>query len=65
MYAVPKLLGYKVYEEVAQLEHGELSKTFRYVYNDERGDAFTERLRQEKDKHQLSSDLAGFKIQHV
>ncbi len=50
MHVVPRLMGYRIYEEVVQLEHGELSKTFVHVYNDARGDTFRERLNAEKIK---------------
>ncbi|PBL01523.1 high-affinity methionine permease [Armillaria gallica] len=50
MHVAPWLLGYKVCEEVVQLENGELSKRFVYVYHDHRGDAYRERLRLEAEK---------------
>ncbi len=50
MHIAPWLLGYKVCEEVVQLENGELSKRFVYVYHDHRGDAYRERLRLEAEK---------------
>ncbi|KAK0464818.1 high-affinity methionine permease [Armillaria novae-zelandiae] len=50
MHIAPWLLGYKVHEEVVQLENGELSKRFVYVYHDHRGDEYRERLRLESEK---------------
>ncbi|KAF9005315.1 amino acid transporter [Hymenopellis radicata] len=64
MHVVPRLLGYRIYEEVVQLEHGELSKKFVHVYNDARGDAFRERLNAEKTKA-LEDSLKSTQIMDV
>ncbi|KAJ7585652.1 high-affinity methionine permease [Mycena floridula] len=56
-HVLPRLLGYKIYEEVVQQEHGELSKRFVYVYNDTRGDAFRERLKTEQLKLETENRL--------
>ncbi|KIY61698.1 high-affinity methionine permease [Cylindrobasidium torrendii FP15055 ss-10] len=47
MHVLPRIRGYKIYEEVTQLDNGELSKTFVNVYHDERGDVFREKLRRD------------------
>ncbi|KAH8822955.1 high-affinity methionine permease [Flagelloscypha sp. PMI_526] len=46
-HVVPRILGYKIYEEVTQLANGELSKRFVHVYNDARGDEYRKRLQDE------------------
>lgn len=48
------MFGYKIYEEVKQLDHGELSKTFVRVYDDERGDEFRQRLKREAENQRAA-----------
>jgi len=48
------VFGYKIYEEVKQLDHGELSKTFVRVYDDERGDEFRQRLKREAENQRAA-----------
>ncbi|KAH8822954.1 high-affinity methionine permease [Flagelloscypha sp. PMI_526] len=46
-HVLPRIFGYKIYEEVTQLANGELSKRFVHVYNDARGDEYRKRLQEE------------------
>jgi len=48
------VFGYKIYEEVKQLDQGELSKTFVRVYDDERGDEFRQRLKRETENQRAA-----------
>lgn len=48
------MFGYKIYEEVKQLDQGELSKTFVRVYDDERGDEFRQRLKREAENQRAA-----------
>ncbi len=57
MHVLPRIRGYKIFEEVVQLSNGELSKKFVYIYNDARGDAFRERVKAEAAKRQVTGQL--------
>ncbi|KAF9005316.1 high-affinity methionine permease [Hymenopellis radicata] len=57
MHVLPRIRGYKIYEEVVQLANGELSKKFVYIYNDARGDAFRERVKAEAAKRHVTGNL--------
>jgi len=47
---LPRIFGYKIYEEVVKQANGELSKQFIKVYDDHRGDEWRKKLAAEKEK---------------
>jgi hypothetical protein len=57
-HVLPRMLGYKIYEEVVKQENGELSKQFIKVYDDYRGDEWRRKLATEKEKDEQIRDLA-------
>ena len=57
-HVLPRVFGYKIYEEVVKQENGELSKRFIKVYDDHRGDDWRRKLATEKEKDTQIKGLA-------
>jgi hypothetical protein len=57
-HVLPRMFGYKIYEEVVKQENGELSKLFVKVYDDYRGDEWRRKLATEKEKDERIKGLA-------